>query len=67
MFDFCLLLNASLSVYKKVDEELSLPDFMFAKDILVVDGILLLSWSISVFTLSSSLSSESTRLGGLFF
>jgi hypothetical protein len=66
-FDFCLLLDASLSVYKKVDEEPSFSDPVFIKDILIVDGIPLLSWSIFVSTLSSSSSSESTRLGGLFF
>jgi hypothetical protein len=40
---------------------------MFIKDILAVDGILLLSYSISISTSSSSSLSESTRLRGLFF
>jgi hypothetical protein len=39
-FDFCLLLDASLSVYKGVDEEPSLSNPIFIKDILVVDGYL---------------------------
>jgi hypothetical protein len=65
-FDFCLLLDASLSVYKRVDEEPSSPNPMFIKDILVVDGIPLLSWSVSVSTSSLFSSSKSTKPRGSF-
>jgi hypothetical protein len=39
---FCLLLDTSLSVYKRVDEEPSFSNSMFIKDILVVDNVPLL-------------------------
>jgi hypothetical protein len=67
ILDFCLLLDASLSVFKRVDEESSLYDFVFVKDILVVDDIPLLFWSVFVSMSSLSSSSELTRLEGSFF
>jgi hypothetical protein len=54
-------------MHKGVDEEPSSLDSMFIKDILIVDSIPLLSWSVSVSMLSLSLLSELTRLGGSFF